>query len=107
MNLRRIPEFASMPTGNIPRGLLALLAAAGIALSLLMARIEMQQYRAIERLRIAEAVDVSFINVTDHLAVRENLATIVAALFRPPPLSAPPWPRRGTRSSPAVPAPAP
>ncbi len=89
MNLRRISGFASMPKGNIPRGLLALLAGAGIALSLLMARIEMQQYRAIERLRIGEAVDFSFTNVTDHLAVRENLATIVAALFRPPPLSAP------------------
>jgi two-component sensor histidine kinase/CHASE1-domain containing sensor protein len=89
MNLRRISGLASTPAGNIPRGLLALLALAGIALSLLMARIEMQQYRAIERLRIAEAVDANFSKVTDHLTARENLATIVAALFRPPALPAP------------------
>jgi len=84
MSLRRISGLADMP-----KGLLALLAAAGIALSLLMARIEMQQYRALERLRIGEAVDAHFTRVTDHLASRENLASTVAALFRPPALSTP------------------
>lgn len=81
MTLRRTSSLAAMP-----KGLLAALAAVGILLSLLMARIDMQQYRAIETLRIAEAVDAHFAGVTDHLGARENLASTVAALFRPPPL---------------------
>jgi two-component sensor histidine kinase/CHASE1-domain containing sensor protein len=89
MKLRRLSGSADTPKRHISKGLLAVLAVGGIALSLLMARIETQQYRAIERLRIAEAVDASFKRVTDHLTARENLATTVAALFRPPALSAP------------------
>jgi two-component sensor histidine kinase/CHASE1-domain containing sensor protein len=84
MNLRLLSGLADMP-----KGILALLAAAGMALSLFMARVEMQQYRAIETLRIGEAIDAHFSNVTDHLVSRENLATTVAALFRPPALSTP------------------
>lgn len=84
MTLRRTSGLAA-----IPRGLLSLLALAGVALSLLMARIEMQQYRAIERLRIAESIDAHFTGVTDHLVSRENLASTVAALFQPPPLPSP------------------
>jgi two-component sensor histidine kinase/CHASE1-domain containing sensor protein len=89
MKLRHLSASADTPKGRIPKGLLTALAVGGIALSLFMARIETQQYRAIERLRIAEAVDASFNRVTDHLTARENLATTVAALFRPPALSAP------------------
>lgn len=93
MNSRRASGLADMP-----KGILAVLAAGGIVLSLLMARIETQQYRAIERLRIGEAVDAHFTEVTDYLTARENLAATVAALFRPPPLSAPrPLAQLGTK----------
>ncbi len=74
---------ARLLSGHLPKGFLVALAAAGIALSLLMAQIEMRQYRAIERLGIGEAVDSHFSMVTDHLVARENLATTVAALFTP------------------------
>lgn len=74
---------------TVPKGILAVLAIGGVALSLFMAHVEAQQYRAIERLRIGETVDGDFGTVTDHLATRENLATTVAALFNPPALSAP------------------
>lgn len=84
MNSRHISGLAGMP-----KGILAVIAAGGIVLSLLMARIEMQQYQAIERLRIAEAIDTHFATVNDHLVTRENLANTVASLFRPPALSAP------------------
>lgn len=84
MNLRHISGLADMP-----KGILAVLAVGGIALSLFMARIETQQYRAIEKLRIAETVDAHFTTINDHLVTRENLATTVATLFRPPALSTP------------------
>jgi len=84
MNLHHISGPAAMP-----KAILAVLAVAGIALSLFMARIETQQYRAIETLRIAETIDAHFTTVNDHLITRENLATTVATLFKPPPLSAP------------------
>ncbi len=58
-------------------------------LSVFAARREALQHEAIEKLRIAEAVDVHFSAVQDHLNSRENLAATVAALFMPPPLSAP------------------
>lgn len=73
----------------MPKGLFAALAAAGVVLSLLVGRIEMRQHYSIERLRVTEAVDANFAKVTDHLVSRENLATTVAALFRPPALSTP------------------
>ena len=84
MNSRPFSGLADMP-----KGLLAVLAAGGIALSLFLARIEAQQFRAIERLGISEAVDLHFKNVTDYLAARENLATTIATLFWPPALSTP------------------
>ena len=40
-------------------------------------------------MRLAEAVDVHFGGVQDHLRSRENLAVTVSALFTPPPLSTP------------------
>jgi two-component sensor histidine kinase/CHASE1-domain containing sensor protein len=93
MNSRRTSGLADMP-----KGILALLAAGGMVLSLFMARIDTQQYRAIERLRIGEAVDAHFTEVTDYLSARENLAATVAGLFRPPPLSAPrPLAQLGTK----------
>jgi two-component sensor histidine kinase/CHASE1-domain containing sensor protein len=93
MNSRRASRLAHMP-----KGILALLAAGGIMLSLLMARIETQQYRAIERLRVGEQIDAHFSDVTDHLTARENLAATVAALFRPPPLADPrPLAQLGTK----------
>ena len=94
MNQRRSSGLA-----NIPKGLLAVLAVSGIALSLFMGRIETQQYRAIERLRIGEAVDANFSAINDYLVARENLATTVATLFRPPALSAPrPLAQFGTKN---------
>ncbi|MDT3685180.1 MAG: CHASE domain-containing protein [Pseudorhodoplanes sp.] len=93
MNSRRTSGLAAMP-----KGILAVLAAGGIVLSLLMARVDTQQYRAIERLRIGEAVDAHFTEVTDYLTTRENLAATIARLFRPPPLSAPrPLAQLGTK----------
>jgi two-component sensor histidine kinase len=81
-------RLASGPA-NITKIILALLATGGVLLSLLMARVETQRYRAIERLRIGEAVDSHFSAVSDHLVTRENMATTIAALYRPPPLAAP------------------
>jgi two-component sensor histidine kinase len=68
---------------------MALLAFCGIVISLLVGRIESQQHRAIERLRMNEVIDNHFGSVTDHLIARENIATVVASLFNPPPLSMP------------------
>jgi len=73
-------------TGRRPIAILVLLALAGILLSIYVGRQEASQYAAIERLKIAEVVDAHFGAVQDHLAVRENLANVVAALFNPPPL---------------------
>lgn len=66
--------------------ILILLALAGTLLSIYVGRQEASQYTAIERLKVAEVVDAHFGAVQDHLAVRENLANVVAALFNPPPL---------------------
>ena len=71
-----------------PGMLRALLAAAGIVLSLLAARQDVVQYEAIERLRLNETVDTHFDAAKDHLAARENLAVTVSALYAPPPLPA-------------------
>lgn len=81
----------SRPSGLIaaPRTLLALLATAGILLSLLLAATEAQRYRTIERIRSEETIDRHFGALTDHLARRENLARTLAALFQPPDLATP------------------
>jgi two-component sensor histidine kinase len=75
-------------TQRISTGILALLALAGIALSIQIARREAGQYEALQRLRVEQAADVQFAAVQDHLALREHLATVVGALFKPPLLSA-------------------
>ena len=71
-----------------PAAILVLLALGGTLLSAFAARREALQHQAIERLRLAEAVDVHFAAVQDHLNSRENLAATVSALFMPPPLPA-------------------
>ncbi len=72
-----------------PAAILVLLALGGSLLSIFAARREALQYEAIENLRVAEAVDVHFSGVQDHLNSREELAATVSALFMPPPLSTP------------------
>jgi len=72
-----------------PAAILLLLALGGGLLSAFAARREALQHEAIEKLRLAEAVDVHFGAVQDHLNSRENLAATVAALFMPPPLTTP------------------
>lgn len=67
--------------------ILLLLALGGTLLSVYAGRREALQHTAIERLRLAEAVDVHFGAVQDHLIARETLAATVAALFSPPPLT--------------------
>ncbi len=57
---------------------------AALLLSAFAARREALQHQAIERLRLAEAVDVHFAAVQDHLNSRENLAATASALFMPP-----------------------
>src|ERR1700716_2545826 len=76
-------------TMRLSSAILVMLALVGIILSIFVARREASQYEAIERFRIAQTVDGHFGAVQDHLAVRENLASVVAALFMPQPLSAP------------------
>lgn len=71
-----------------PKMLRALLASAGILLSLFAGYQDFEQYEAIERLRLGEAVDAHFVTAKDHVAARENLAVTVSALFAPPPLPA-------------------
>ncbi len=82
------PGEKSLPAAILrtPAAILVLLALGGALLSAFAARREALQYQAIERLRLAEAVDVHFGAVQDHLNSRENLATTVATLFTPPQL---------------------
>ncbi len=68
---------------------LVLLACGGAVLSLFAGWREAQQYEAVERLRLAAAVDAHFAAVQDRLLSRERMAATLAALFAPPPLSAP------------------
>src|SRR5688572_22855447 len=84
------PGEKSLPAAILrtPAAVLVLLALGGALLSVFAARREALQYQAIERLRLAEAVDVHFAAVQDHLNSRENLAATVSALFMPPPLPA-------------------
>src|SRR4051812_6500757 len=72
-----------------PAAILVLLALGGSLLSAFASRREALQYEAIEKLRVAEAVDVHFSGVQDHLNSREDLAATVSALFIPPSLSTP------------------
>jgi two-component sensor histidine kinase len=69
-----------------PAAILLLLALGGALLSAFSARRDALQHEAIERLRLAEAVDDHFGAVQDHLTSRENLAATVSALFVPPPI---------------------
>src|SRR5436190_13798024 len=69
-----------------PAAILLLLALGGALLSAFAARRDALQHEAIERLRLAEAVDDHFGTVQDHLTSRENLAATVSALFIPPPI---------------------
>lgn len=86
------PHQKSVPAAILrtPATILFLLALGGGLLSAFAARREALQYEAIERLRLAEAVDVHFSGVQDHLNSREELATTVSALFTP---AAPTTPR--------------
>jgi two-component sensor histidine kinase len=87
MKLRKMTSPAAIL--RTPAAILVLLALGGALLSTFAARREALQYEAIEKLRIAEAVDVHFGGVQDHLNSREELAATVAALFIPPSLSTP------------------
>jgi two-component sensor histidine kinase len=85
------PREKTLPVAILrrPAAILVLLALGGGLLSAFAARREALQHEAIEKLRIAEAVDVHFGGVQDHLRSRENLAATVSALFTPPALSTP------------------
>lgn len=85
MKTRRFTPLSAVT--KRPAVALAILAAVGIALSAAIGREEKRQYEAIEQLRLAGMVDVHLASVQDHLAFRENLATVVSTLFTPPPLS--------------------
>ena len=86
MPLRQTKDFALV--GRQPIAFLVLLALAGLMLSIYVGRQESTQYAALERLKLAEVIDEHFSTVQDHLAVRETVASVVAALFNPPPLMA-------------------
>jgi two-component sensor histidine kinase/CHASE1-domain containing sensor protein len=85
------PNEKSLPAAILrtPAAILVLLALGGSLLSAFAARREALQYEAIEKLRVAEAVDVHFGGVQEHLSSREGLAATVSALFMPPSLSTP------------------
>lgn len=85
------PLEKSLPAAILrtPAAILVLLALGGSLLSAFAARREALQYEAIEKLRVAEAVDVHFSGVQEHLSSREDLAATVSALFMPPSLSTP------------------
>jgi len=82
-------ERLKMRQRTMTRALLALVAAAGVLLSLYVAQNEARQYRTVERLRIGEIVDTHFAAVSEHILERTNLAKTVSRFFVPPPLSAP------------------
>ena len=81
------PREKTLPVAILrrPAAILVLLALGGTLLSAFAARREALQHEAIEKLRLAEAVDVHFGGVQDHLRSRENLAATVSALFTKPP----------------------
>jgi two-component sensor histidine kinase len=82
-------ERLNLPQRAVSRALLVLVTAAGILLSIYVARDESHQYRALERLRIGESVDTHFSAVSEHLLERVNLAKTVSRFFLPPPLAVP------------------
>ena len=85
------PREKSLPAAILraPVTILLLLALGGSLLSAFAGRREALQHEAIEKLRLAEAVDVHFSAVQDHLNSRQNLAATVSALFMPPSLIPP------------------
>ncbi|MGE3991470.1 sensor histidine kinase [Pseudorhodoplanes sp.] len=85
----RLRESLNLPQRTISQALLILLTVGGVLLSIYAAREESQQYRALERLRIGEIVDLHFAAVSEHLLERANLAKTVSRFFIPPPLTAP------------------
>lgn len=92
-------ERLNLPQRAVSRALLVLVTAAGVLLSIYVARDESQQYRALERLRIGETVDTHFVAVSEHILERANLAKTVSRFFMPPPLSTPhPLGAFGTRA---------
>jgi two-component sensor histidine kinase len=92
-------ERLNLPQRAVSRALLVLVTAAGVLLSIYVARDESQQYRALERLRIGEQVDTHFSAVSEHLLERVNLAKTVSRFFLPPPLTTPhPLGAFGTRA---------
>ncbi len=89
----------NLPQQAASRALLVLVTAAGVLLSIYVARDESHQHRALERLRIGEQVDTHFSAVSEHLLERANLAKTVSRFFLPPPLSTPhPLGAFGTRA---------
>lgn len=82
-------ERLNLPQRAVSRALLVLATAAGVLMSIYVARDESQQYRALERLRIGEQVDMHFSAVSEHLLERSNLAKTVSRFFLPPPLTTP------------------
>lgn len=95
----RLRERLNLPQRAVSRALLVLATAAGVLLSIYVARDESQQHRALERLRIGELVDTHFAAVSEHILERANLAKTVSRFFLPPPLSTPhPFGTFGTRA---------
>jgi len=95
----QLRERSKLPQRAMSQALLTLLAAAGILLSIYVAREESRQFRALERLRIGEIVDANFAAVSEYLLERVNLAKTVSRFFLPPPLSTPaPLGSFGTRA---------
>ncbi len=95
----RLRERLNLPPRAVSRTVLTLVAAAGILLSLSVARDESRQHRALERLRIGETIDTHFSTVSEHLLERANLAKTVSRFFMPPPLTTPhPLGAFGTRA---------
>jgi two-component sensor histidine kinase len=92
-------ERLNPPQRTLSKALLILVTAAGVLLSIYVAREESHQHRALERLRIGEQVDTHFSAVSEHLLERANLAKTVSRFFMPPPLSTPgPLGTFGTRA---------
>ena len=82
-------ERLNLPQRAVSRALLALVAAAGVLLSIYIARDESLQHRTLERLRIGETVDIHFAAVSEHVLERANLAKTVSRFYMPPPISTP------------------
>jgi two-component sensor histidine kinase len=84
-----MPKRLKLSQRAVSSAVLVLVAVAGVLLSLVVARDETKQYRALERLRIGETVDTHFGAVSEHILERTNLAKTVSRFFMPPPLTSP------------------